>query len=113
MISQPTVTVLGRDPSRRRQFNINCYAFQQDAIVTFKGWQYACFYSFRQSDSSDGTGEPLYVHVARRQLPRGDWEVLVLDDYGQKTDDGHNTVQMGISPVDGVIHLSFDHHCDV
>ncbi|AEO59504.1 hypothetical protein MYCTH_2307864 [Thermothelomyces thermophilus ATCC 42464] len=113
MLSQPTVTVLGRDPARRRQFNINCYAFQQDAIVTFNGWQYSCFYSFRQSDSSDAAGEPLYVHVARRQLPGGDWEVLVLDDYAQTTDDGHNTVQMGISPVDGVIHLSFDHHCDV
>jgi hypothetical protein len=46
--------------------------------------------------------------VARRQLPLGAWEVLVLDDYPQTTDDGHNTVQMGICPGDGTIHLSYD-----
>jgi len=112
MLSQPKFTVLGRDPAQR-QIRINCYSFQQDAIVTFNGWQYSCFYSFLQSDSSNAAEEPLYVHVARRQLPGGEWEVVVLDDYAQVTDDGHNTVQMGISPVDGVIHLSFDHHCDV
>jgi hypothetical protein len=112
MLPEPNVTVLGQDSAQRRKFNINCYSFQQDAVVTFNGWQYACFYSFLESEPSGASPEPLYVHVARRQLPRGEWEVVVLDDYSQTTDDGHNTVQMGICPEDGTIHLSFDHHCD-
>ncbi|KAK4129840.1 hypothetical protein N657DRAFT_94334 [Parathielavia appendiculata] len=113
MLKEPHVTVLGQDPSSRKS-NINCNSFQQDAIVTFNGWQYCCFYSFLQSEpSSVAAEEPLYVHVARRQLPHGEWEVMVLEDYPQTTDDGHNTVQMGICPGDGTIHLSYDHHCDV
>ncbi|KAK4152672.1 hypothetical protein C8A00DRAFT_34589 [Chaetomidium leptoderma] len=112
MLPNPSVTALGRDAAERR-FNINCSSFQQDAIISFNGWQYSSFYSFLQSESPDAASEPLYVHVARRQLPHGEWEVTVLDDYPQTTDDGHNTVQMGICPGDGTIHLSYDHHCDV
>lgn len=119
MLAEPTVTILGRDPAQRK-FNINCNAFQQDALVSLNGWQYCSFYSFLQSDNPSSVAassgldpEPLYVHLARRQLPRGPWELLVLDDYPQTTDDGHNTVQMGICPGDGTVHLSYDHHCDV
>jgi hypothetical protein len=111
-LQEPHITVLGQDAAQRK-FNINCNSFQQDAIVSFNGWQYSSFYSFLQSESPDPAQEPLYVHVARRQLPHGAWEVLALDDYPQTTDDGHNTVQMGICPGDGTIHLSYDHHCDV
>ena len=109
MLSEPAVTILGQDPVQRR-CRINCYAFQQDAIVSFNGWQYATFYSFLQLDRPV---EPLHVHLARRQLPHGKWEVTMFDDYAQTTDDGHNTVQLGICPGDGTIHLSYDHHCDV
>ncbi|KAK0732363.1 hypothetical protein B0T21DRAFT_384678 [Apiosordaria backusii] len=118
MFSSPTYTVLGPDPTNRK-CRINCYAFQQDAIISFQGWQYAAFYSPLGED----TLEPVYVHLARRQLGLktppsvssgdGDWEVLVFLDYPQTVDDGHNTVQIGISPGDGTIHLSYDHHCDV
>ncbi|KAK4176351.1 hypothetical protein QBC36DRAFT_301188 [Triangularia setosa] len=112
MLLDPTYTVLGPDPTNRK-CRINCYAFQQDAIVSFQGWQYAAFYSPLHEEAP----EPLYVHVARRQLglkaPQRDWEVLLLMDYPQTVDDGHNTVQLGISPGDGTIHLSYDHHCDV
>jgi hypothetical protein len=38
---------------------------------------------------------------------------MAFDDYPQTTDDGHNTVQMGICPADGTVHLAYDHHCDV
>ena len=116
MLPEPSVTVLGRDPAQRK-FNINCNAFQQDALVSFNGWQYSSFYTFLQSEPSgaaaSGPSQPLYVHLGRRQLPHGSWEVMVLDDYPQTTDDGHNTVQMGICPGDGTVHLSYDHHCDV
>jgi len=108
MLPEPTITVLGPDPAHRRCV-LNGNAFQQDAIVSFNGWQYAAFYSFLDKN----TPEPLYVHLARRQLPHGKWDVLVFTDYPQTVDDGHNTVQMGICPGDGTIHLSYDHHCDV
>lgn len=109
ILPEPNVTVLGPDLAHRK-CRINCYAFQQHAIITFNGWQYAAFYSFLQSGDSV---EPLYVQLARRQLPRGSWELIVFGDYPQTTDDGHNTVQLGICPADGTIHLSYDHHCDV
>ncbi|KAK4220316.1 hypothetical protein QBC37DRAFT_270991 [Rhypophila decipiens] len=113
----PTISILGQDPGHRRRCNINANAFQQDAVVTFQGWQYAVFYSYMCKDHHD---EPLYIHLARRKLPHASkesqasaWEVVVFDDYPQTTDDGHNTVQIGICPGDGTIHLAYDHHCDV
>ncbi|KAI5865765.1 hypothetical protein GGS23DRAFT_354012 [Durotheca rogersii] len=113
MLADPTVSILGSDPAHRNCV-LNGNAFQQDAIRSFGGWQYACFYSsLASSDGDVGKREPLYVHVSRRKLPGGPWETLVLKDYPQTTDDGHNTVQLGICPGDGTIHLSYDHHCDV
>ncbi|KAK1752770.1 hypothetical protein QBC47DRAFT_328152 [Echria macrotheca] len=108
MLSDPTTTVLGPDPAHRRCV-LNGNAFQQDALISFNGWQYAAFYA----SASPAAPEPLYVHLARRELPRGSWEVLRLDDYVQTVDDGHNTVQMGICHGDGTIHLAYDHHCDI
>ncbi|KAK8112300.1 uncharacterized protein PG998_008757 [Apiospora kogelbergensis] len=108
MLPEPTVSVLGTDPSWRKH-TLNGNAFQQDALQSFNGWQYACFYSAR-SELSDR--EPLFVHLSRRKLPVGRWETLVFEDYPQTTDDGHNTAQLGICPGDGTIHLSYDHHCD-
>ncbi|KAL1846321.1 hypothetical protein VTK73DRAFT_314 [Phialemonium thermophilum] len=121
-LSDPRVTVLGPDPPGRACI-LNGNAFQQDAITTFRGWQYAAFYSggvgrddvTRVEDSSPrggGSVPPAYVHLARRKLPGGAWEVLVFGDYPQTVDDGHNTVQMGVCPGDGTVHLAYDHHCD-
>ncbi|KAI1259193.1 hypothetical protein F5Y18DRAFT_313256 [Xylariaceae sp. FL1019] len=107
MLPDPSRTTLGPDPIHRR-CAINGYAFQQDALHTYNGWQYACFYA-----SSTDNEEPLYVHLSRRKLQYGEWETIVFKDYAQTTDDGHNTVQLGICPGDGTIHLSYDHHCDV
>ena len=100
------VTILGTDPVNRKN-NINGLSYQQDALTTYNGWQYAVFYA-----SKTHAPEPLYLHLARRPLARDDWEVLVFQDYEQVTDDGHNTAQLGICRGDGSIHLSYDHHCD-
>lgn len=78
--------------------------FQQDGVTTYKGWQYATYY---QGNLSNGTGK---VAVARRPLPHGTWETLILNDYTFSTVDSHNDVVLGICPGDGSIHLSFDHH---
>ncbi|KAM7205729.1 hypothetical protein V8F20_002962 [Naviculisporaceae sp. PSN 640] len=137
-LPKPILSVLGQDPGHRRRCNINANAFQQDAVVSFRGWQYAVFYSYLDNNEheripgSAPDNEPLYIHLARRKLPppgvpgcarptnteegesgENQWEVLVFEDYPQTTDDGHNTVQMGICPGDGTIHLAYDHHCDV
>ena len=80
--------------------------FQQDGITTYKGWQYATYYQGNTSDSSGKVG------VARRPLPSGAWETLVLHDYIFTTVDSHNDAVIGICPGDGRIHLSFDHHGD-
>lgn len=86
--------------------------FGPGSLWTHKGWQYAAYWD-----------EEKQVSVARRQLPKGAWQVASLPGY-QRTEsgdrgkgghisrgfgDGHEKVALGISP-DGVIHLSFDHH---
>ncbi|KAI1819874.1 hypothetical protein F4861DRAFT_534101 [Xylaria intraflava] len=109
MLSDPIRTVLGADPTHRT-YALNGYAFQQDAIRSFNGWQYACFYA---SLPELGAAEPLFVHLSRRKLPSGPWQTIVFEDYAQTVDDGHNTIQLGICPGDGTIHLSYDHHCDI
>ena len=81
-------------------------SFQQDGVVTYKGWQYATYYRGNTSDYSGMVG------VARRSLPDGAWETMVLPDYIFSTRDSHNDVVIGICPGDGSIHLSFDHHGD-
>ncbi|MBN2440547.1 MAG: BNR-4 repeat-containing protein [Spirochaetales bacterium] len=78
---------------------LNCVSYNQDSLVTFNGWQYAVFYNQNRN-----------VTVSRRQLPNGSWAQVVLSDYTQSTNDNHNTISMGISPGDGRIHISFDHH---
>ena len=130
-LPQPVITRLGCHSSTPgRQHKLNAYAFQQDAIVTFNGFQYAAYWFNNGPDD----GDTLYLCVARRQLrlrsngppvvPNNkenearaetdcDWEVLELRDYEQTVDDGHNTVSLGICPGDGTIHLAFDHHCDM
>ncbi|MEO5917363.1 MAG: BNR-4 repeat-containing protein [Luteolibacter sp.] len=79
-------------------------SFQQDGVTTYKGWQYAAYY---QGNFSDSTGK---VAIARRPLPSGAWQTLVLGDYTFSTVDSHNDVVLGICAGDGTIHLSFDHH---
>lgn len=85
--------------SRYGNLYLNSLSFQQDAIITFNGWQYAVYYSSSR-----------HVAVARREISSESWENLELTDYKQTTDDNHNSISIGVSPADGRIHLSFDHH---
>jgi hypothetical protein len=81
---------------------MNGESFQQDGIVTFNGWQYSAYW--------DQNG---YVNVARRSLPSGGWQTIRLTDYVTTSTDSHNTISIGISPLDGSIHLAFDTHSSV
>lgn len=80
---------------------INGQSFQQDVLVSHKGFQYLGYYN-----------DARHVCLARRQLPDGNWQILELDDYDFKSNDAHNTISIGICPEDGTIHLAFDHHGD-
>ncbi len=73
-------------------------AFQQDALTSYKGYQYTVYYN--------GTRN---VCIARRKLPLGEWKEAVLP-HKNTTDDSHNVISMGICYNDGTIHLSYDHH---
>lgn len=81
---------------------INGQTFQQEAIVTSRGWQYTTYFA------DDGI-----LAVARRKLPDGAWQTLRFPDYALKKpyhNDVHNVSVIGICETDGTIHLSFDHH---
>lgn len=78
---------------------INGLSFQQDAVVTHTGHQYAAYYDAARQ-----------LCLARRELPAGRWKIIRLADYGFRSNDAHNTISMGICPKDGTIHLAFDHH---
>lgn len=79
---------------------INGQTFQQEAVVSFQGYQYAGYFA------RGGT-----LCAARRQLPNGAWEIIRFHDYSIDHHDVHNVVVLGICPADGTVHLAFDHHC--
>lgn len=80
---------------------INGKTYQKDAIASHNGYQYLAYYD-----------QERHVCVARRKLPKGDWESIRFLDYHFKSNDSHNVVSMGICPNDGTIHLAWDHHVD-
>ncbi|KAF2144280.1 uncharacterized protein K452DRAFT_285520, partial [Aplosporella prunicola CBS 121167] len=109
---RPKTYVLGDDPQRTHRINAN--SFQQSALLTVNGWQYAAFYQSKEAADSS----VCLVTLSRRKLrdnpnePEKGWEHLVFEDYEQAVDDGHNTISIGVARGDGTLHVSFDHHCD-
>jgi hypothetical protein len=73
-------------------------AFQQDALISYNGFQYTVYYNATRN-----------VTIARRALPSGTWKEVVLP-HRNTADDAHNVISMGICKNDGTIHLSYDHH---
>src|ERR1700761_6961118 len=103
-----TFSPLSLDPPTINR--LNGESFQQDAVATFNGFQYAAFYG---SSPSANVNTSRHVSVARRPLVGGEkalWETLTLTDYDQTLDDGHDVISLGICHNDGTIHLSFDQH---
>ena len=80
---------------------VNGTSSQQDALVTFNGWQYAVYYKSNRR-----------LALARRQLPGGSWQTFAFA-HRLSQDDTHRVAIVGISPGDGKIHLAFDHHNSV
>jgi hypothetical protein len=82
------------------QEQLSGQAFQQDMLLTYKGYQYTVYYNNTRN-----------VCIARRKLPLGAWHEVVLP-YQNSEDDSHNVISLGICKNDGTIHLSYDHHND-
>lgn len=78
---------------------LNGESFQQEGIITYKGYQYTAFWNTNR-----------HVVMARRALPSGDWEKFEFTDYTNTADDAHNTISLGVCPGDDTLHLAFDHH---
>ena len=82
---------------------INGLSFQTEALLTHDGYQFATWYHLGSADED--------VYIARRNLSGGAWEIMDSGfDLTRTNWDAHNVVAMGISG-DGVIHLSWDQHC--
>ncbi|ORY58348.1 hypothetical protein BCR35DRAFT_295883 [Leucosporidium creatinivorum] len=101
MVVQVHASSLGLSPEAI--CNLNGGSFVQDALVTARGWQYVAYYQ----DTVPGIR---HVHLGRRKLPQGDWQVFSFGDYEQTEDDGHNIISLGICEADGTLHLSWDAH---
>ncbi|CAM3539454.1 BNR repeat-containing protein [Kibdelosporangium persicum] len=77
---------------------VNNESYQQDAILSYAGYQYATWYTADRS-----------AVIARRALPSGAWQKIVLP-HKLSANDSHNVISLGISPTDGRLHVAMDTH---
>lgn len=78
----------------------NQYAYIQEAILTYNGYQYCAYYN-----------SSFQVCVARRPKDVSAWQILVTNEtLRQERHDTHNNVSIGISTGDGRLHMAWDHH---
>lgn len=77
------LTNLGADPQTVNR--LNGESFQQDALVSYNGFQYAVLWVATPSNAS-----VRHAGIRRRPLPDGDWEGFEFQDYNQTDDDGHD-----------------------
>jgi hypothetical protein len=101
----PTVSLVGDtllDPSALYFVSydglVNNNSFQQDAILTYQGRQYATWYTASR-----------HAVIARRSVGGTRWETVVLP-HQLSVDDSHNVISLGISPQDNTIHVAMDTH---
>ncbi|NGO73271.1 BNR repeat-containing protein [Streptomyces boncukensis] len=79
---------------------VNNNSFQKSGVLTYRGHQYAAWYSADRSAT-----------IARRALPDGPWTRVALP-HKLRYDDSHNVISMGVSPQDGRLHILMDSHSD-
>ncbi|GLI01660.1 BNR repeat-containing protein [Phytohabitans aurantiacus] len=105
MAESPRVSLLGDsvlDPTAlyfvSYQGIVNNASYQQHGLLTHAGYQYAAWYTASR-----------HAVVARRRLPHGIWEPVRLP-HQLSVDDSHNSISLGMSPVDGTVHVAMDTH---
>jgi hypothetical protein len=79
-------------------------------VKTWNGYQYLAYW-----DAADVTTGKVYLAVARRNSATNAVSVARFDaangnQYLDRSADGHNYVNIALSPVDGRIHVSWSHH---
>ncbi|MFP3989592.1 BNR repeat-containing protein [Streptomyces sp. E11-3] len=79
---------------------VNNNAFQKNGLLTYQGYQYATWYTADRS-----------AVVARRALGATNWQTVKLP-HKLRYNDSHNVISMGISRLDGRLHLTMDSHSD-
>ncbi|MER7394315.1 BNR repeat-containing protein [Streptomyces sp. NPDC000151] len=77
---------------------VNNNSFQKNGLLTYKGYQYAAWYTADR-----------HAVVARRPVTGTEWQTVELP-HRLSVDDSHNVISMGISRVDGRLHLAMDSH---
>ncbi|MBT2414084.1 BNR repeat-containing protein [Streptomyces sp. ISL-12] len=79
---------------------VNNNSFQKNGLLTYKGHQYAAWYTADRD-----------AVVARRGLGDTTWQTLRIG-HTLRYDDSHNVISMGVSRTDGRLHLNLDSHSD-
>ncbi len=81
----------------------NWAAFDQDKIVSYGNFQYSVYWD---ADS--------VLVIVRRNLKDNSIQTLRFPKFKLTVNpkDGHRNTVIGISPNDGRLHFSWDHHCD-
>ncbi|WP_216591330.1 BNR repeat-containing protein [Streptomyces brasiliscabiei] len=79
---------------------VNNNAFQKNALLTYKGYQYAVWYTADRN-----------AVVGRRVLGSGTWSTVKVG-HTLRYNDSHNVISMGVSRTDGRLHLNMDSHSD-
>jgi len=83
----------------REAWKWNWASWDQEKIVTFAGFQYTPYWD----------ADRVFV-LARRDLGTGEVQTLRLPKFRLSSDDRHRNTCLGVSPADGRLHLSWDHH---
>ncbi|MGP3984559.1 BNR repeat-containing protein [Streptomyces sp. KR80] len=79
---------------------VNNGSFQKNGLLTYKGHQYAAWYTADRS-----------AVIARRALGSSDWRTVKLP-HKLRYNDSHNVISMGVSKLDGRLHINMDSHSD-
>lgn len=87
---------------------VNWASFDQDKVISYRGFQYSIYWDLDRA-----------LTVARRNLETDEVQTVRLNNYrlaqgrpeAQQRNAHRNTV-LGISPHDGRLHLSWDHHAN-
>ncbi|WP_320780452.1 BNR repeat-containing protein [Streptomyces sp. CRN 30] len=79
---------------------VNNNSFQKNGLLTHKGHQYAAWYTADRN-----------AVIGRRALGASTWSTVRVG-HTLRYDDSHNVISMGVSRVDGRLHLNMDSHSD-
>lgn len=77
---------------------VNNGSFQQSGILTYRGYQYAAWYTASR-----------HARIARRRPDARGWQVIELP-HRLSANDSHNTISLGVSRSDDRLHVAMDVH---